>query len=59
MVVGRLPRVISRKGIRLGREGGTDKLIVKTGIYAPRGMRWYVSIRFPFTRARMRRFRAT
>jgi hypothetical protein len=42
--------------MRLGTQGSTDKLIYRSGREAPVGLRFYLSVRIPFTTWRFRRY---
>lgn len=50
----RLMRLL-RGNIVCGRQGSRDKLILRTGIFAPLSLRYYLSLRLPFTNLRWRR----
>lgn len=41
--------------LKVGVQGSTDKLILRTGRWAPIGLRYYLSVRVPFTNIRFRR----
>lgn len=41
--------------MKLGVQGSTDKLILRSGSNAPVGLRYYLSLRIPFTSRRFRR----